>query len=128
MQGVLVLLAVGALFVGLLRMDASDAEARAAAFTALVACAVALIIANRSFSGSLLDVLRRPNAALWRMLLAIGALLAAVLWIAPLRELFQFAPLPPLLLASAAGLGAGVLLVLELLKPLRRRVMAAPRA
>jgi hypothetical protein len=51
-----------------------------------------------------------------------------VLWIAPLRELFQFAPLPPLLLASAAGLGAGVLLVLELLKPLRRRVMAAPRA
>jgi Ca2+-transporting ATPase len=114
LQGGLVLGAVGLLFVGLLQAAVPEAEARAATFTALVACSVALIVANRSLTGGhLLRTLRRPNPALWRVVAATAALLAAVLWVAPLRGLFHFALPAPGLLAAALGLGLGVLLVLE---------------
>jgi Ca2+-transporting ATPase len=122
LQGAVVLLAVGAFFVGLLNAGVPEAEARAAAFTALVACSVALIVVSRSFSGNLIDALRRPNPALWRMMLATAALLAGVLLIAPLRALFHFAALGPGLLAAAVGLGSGVLLLLEALKHVRQKV------
>jgi Ca2+-transporting ATPase len=117
-QGALVLVIVGGFFVALLGRDVDASLARAAAFTALVACSVALIIANRSFSGHLIKALCRPNRALWRMMALTAALLAAVLLIAPLRRLFQFAPLTPTLLAAALGLGVGALLVLEAIKAL----------
>jgi Ca2+-transporting ATPase len=128
LQGVLVLLAVGTFFVGMLHAGVAEAEARAAAFTALVACSVALIISNRSFSGRLTVALRRPNPALWRMTLATAALLAAVLLIAPLRALFHFAPLAPWRLAGAIGLGVGVLLALEAMQHLTRRFTVPGRA
>jgi Ca2+-transporting ATPase len=118
LQGALVLVLVGGFFVALLGRDVDAALARAAAFTALVACSVALIIANRSFSGHLIKALCRPNRALWRMMAVTAALLAAVLLIAPLRRLFQFAPLTPTLLAAALALGIGALLVLEAIKAL----------
>jgi Ca2+-transporting ATPase len=120
LQGVLVLIVVGAFFATMLGAAVAEAEARAAAFTCLVLCAIALIIANRAFSGRLVESLRRPNPALWRIALLTTSLLAAVLLIAPLRALFNFAPVSVELIAAALALAMAVLLVLEGMKLLRR--------
>ena len=113
MQGLLVLGAVSGFFVWMLQSHVPEAQARAAVFTALVASSVALIVGNRSLSGNVLEALRRPNPSLWRMVLATAVLLSAVLLIAPLRGLFHFEALTPLLLAMALGLSVGVLLLVE---------------
>jgi len=114
LQGTLVLALVATLYGVLLGQGVVAGEARAATFTALIACSVALIVANRSFAPGL-NALLRPNQALWRVLAATAALLAAVLLIAPLRHLFGFAPLPLALLAVALALGLGALLIIRLL-------------
>ncbi len=121
LQGAIVLAAIAAFFVGMLHLDVPEAQARAATFTALVMCSVALIIANRSFSGHLLEALRRPNLALWRVVAATTALLASVLLVPALRELFRFEPLNLNLLGAAAGIGFSVLLLLEGAQGLSRR-------
>lgn len=121
LQGGLVLLAVGGLFVGLLQASVPEALARAASFTALVFCSLALIIANRSFSDGLMLALRRPNPALWRVVAGALALLGVVLYIAPLRKLFRFDPLTPDLLGVALALGIAVLLVIAGVKQLQGR-------
>jgi Ca2+-transporting ATPase len=119
LQGTVVLLAVGAFFVGLLAARVPEAEARAAAFAALVVCNVALIVVNRSLSGSVVAGVRRPNPALWWMLGATSALLAAALYIAPLRALFRFAPVAPPILAGAFAIGVVVMVVLAVSKRVR---------
>ena len=116
-QGGLVLLAVGLFFVALLQSGVAEAAARGATFTALVGCSVALILVNRSLSGRLWSSLLRPNPALWRVLAATAALLAAVLLITPLRVLFRFAAPTAGPMAAA---GALVLAVLAVLMALQR--------
>jgi len=120
-QGGLVLLAVGLFFGVLLHAGVAEAAARGATFTALVGCSVALILVNRSLSGRLLSSLLRPNPALWRVLAATAALLAAVLLIAPLRALFRFAAPTADLMGAAGALVLAVLLALQGLLWLQRR-------
>jgi len=123
LQGLLVLLATASLFIGLLHMEVPEAQARAASFTALVLCSMALIVVNRSFSGQLVAALRRPNPALWRMLGLTSALLLTVLLLAPLRRLFHFDAMPLWMWGAAFGLGLAVMLALELLQRWRRRLI-----
>ena len=118
-QGGLVLLAVGLFFVLLLHSGVAEAAARGTTFTALVGCSVALILVNRSLSGRLWTGLLRPNRALWRVLAATAALLAAVLLITPLRLLFRFAAPTAGLMAAASALVLAVLAVLMALHHLR---------
>jgi len=95
-----------------------EAEARATTFVALVVSNFGLIVVNRSFSASLMSALARPNRAFWGMLAATAALLAAALFIPPLRNLFHFGPVHLEPMAVAIGVGAAVLVGLELLKHL----------
>ncbi|MEJ6004664.1 cation-translocating P-type ATPase [Paucibacter sp. AS339] len=118
LQGGVLLLAVGGWFAALLAADVDEAQARALAFTALVACNMALILANRSTTGGMVRAWLRPNRLLWLMLGGTLALLALALGIAPLREVFRFAWPGAGLLAVALALGAVVLLALEALKRL----------
>jgi Ca2+-transporting ATPase len=127
-QGACVLLAVGAFFVGLLHFGVPEAEARATTFVALVVSNFGLIIANRSFSASIISALARPNRAFWGMLAAAAALLAAALFVPTLRDLFHFGPVHLETMGGAIGVGAAVLLGLELLKYLGLgSVMASER-
>ncbi len=116
LQGVLVLAAVALFFWLMLRRGLPEGEARAAAFTALVACDVGLILVNRALAGPLLQALRRPNPALWRTVAATAALLAVALFVPPVRGLFRFAPVAPAWLGAALGLALAVTLALEILK------------
>lgn len=112
-QGALVWVLVFCFYGGLLQLGLATGEARAAAFTALVACSAALILANRSFSTGLTTALVRPNPALWRVLAATATMLAAVLLVAPLRHLFGFDALSLRPLAGALGLGFAALLLIK---------------
>ncbi len=126
-QGALVLLATTALFMGLLDQGVSDGQARATTFTALVACSVALIGANRSLSRHTWAAILRPNRALWRTLAVTAVLLTAVLSVPDLRVLFRFSALTPALLALALGVAFAVFAALAACQPLRSRWMSAAR-
>jgi Ca2+-transporting ATPase len=80
-----------------------EAEARAFAFATLVTGNLALILANRSASGSLWVTLRTPNRILWGVIAAALALLAAALYLPWPVEVLRFARLPMHLLAAALG-------------------------
>ena len=120
-QGLVVLGAVAGLYAYLQTLQLHADQVRALAFTALISGNLALIMANRSLQGAMVASWLKPNAWLWRTLVATLMLLGCALWVPPLREVFRFATVPiPLLLASLS-LGLPVLLVLEGLKRLQRR-------
>ena len=110
-QGLSVLAFVMAVYViSLLVLDRGELEARSLTFTTLVLANLGLIMANRSWSGSLLSQLRTPNPAVRWVVGGSLAFLAAVLSIKALRGLFHLTVLHPVDIAIC--LVAGVLSVL----------------
>jgi Ca2+-transporting ATPase len=98
-----------------------EAEARAFAFAALVAGNLALILSNRSVSGSLWAAWRRPNPMLWWVLALATAATAVALYQPWVMAVLRFAPLTAGALAAAVGLGLASVLWFELLKRFWRR-------
>lgn len=95
--------------------------ARALTFTALVVSFLAIILANRSSTVSMIGGLRNPNSALWWVMGGTTTCLILVLAWPGAQRLFHFARLdgPDLLLACSAGVAS--ILWFEGLKVLRRR-------
>jgi len=102
----------------------SEGAARAFSFATIVAGNLALILANRSRSGSLWQSLRVPNRTLWWVCGAAFALMLLALYVPWLAGLFKFEPLPLTWLAAALGLGVLVMLILELLKPKKSKMVS----
>jgi Ca2+-transporting ATPase len=124
-QGTTVLVATAAIFLIAWMRGMPEAEVRSLAFLILVEGNIALILAGRSFSTSVLRAFSRPNPALWTVLGIDAVLLAVILSSTTMRDLFRFGPLHPDDLLLCAGIGFGILLVLELLKrPFRRALRA----
>ena len=98
---------------------ASDASARAMAFTTLIAGNVGLILVNRSWERTLFSVVGRRNLAAWAVVGGAVLTLAAALGIPFLRGLFRFEPVPFHDLAVAVGLGIASLAWFEILKAAR---------
>ena len=119
--GASVLLAVCLAYGWAVASGRSEAEARALGFAAIVFGNLALILANRSGERTILDTLARPNPALWWVIGAALAALAATLYVPPLAAVFRFAPPGAAELAAAAGAGALGVLWFEAAKLLRRR-------
>jgi P-type Ca2+ transporter type 2C len=121
LQGTTVLVATAAIFLIAWMRGMPEAEVRSLAFVALVVGNIAMILAGRSFSTSVVRAFWRPNPVLWMVLGLDAALLSAILSLPILRELFRFGPLHPDDLLLCIGVGIGTLFVLELLKrPFRR--------
>ena len=116
LQGSVVLLASAAIFVVAWKRGMPEAEVRSLAFVTLVLGNIALILAGRSFSTSMIRAFTRPNPVLWTVLGIDALLLATILSWPPLRDLFHFGPLHPDDLALCIGAGFAVLLSLEFLK------------
>ena len=115
------LVATAAIFLIAWMRGMPEAEVRSLAFVALVVGNIAMILAGRSFSTSVVRAFWRPNPVLWMVLGLDAALLSAILSLPILRELFRFGPLHPDDLLLCIGVGIGTLFVLELLKrPFRR--------
>ena len=84
---------------------AQEGAARALSFTTLIVANLGLILANRSWTETILATLRRPNAALWWVVGGATAFLALALGVPPLRELFHFAAVGPAGLTGAVAAG-----------------------
>jgi Ca2+-transporting ATPase len=93
LQGISVLLIVLAVFAVALARGRGENESRALTFTTLIIANLALIFTNRSWSRVILATLRLPNAALWWVTSGALGVLALVLYVSWLRELFHFAVL-----------------------------------
>jgi Ca2+-transporting ATPase len=107
-----------------------EAEARMAAFVCLVFSNLGLILANRSWTKTILSTLKIPNRAMWWVSGAAMGFLSLVLAVPFLRELFHFAPLHRMELAVIVVSVFAGMLVSESVKywPLRRRLEALPQA
>ena len=106
MQGGSVLLMVLAVFAVALHRGEGEQDARALTFTTLMVANLGLILANRSWSRPLADVLRMPNRALWWVSGGAVVVLGLVLSSPVLRGLFHFAELHPadILICLSAGI------------------------
>jgi Ca2+-transporting ATPase len=120
-QGTFALALVAFIFIAASNRGMPEDEVRALAFFSLVLTIVSLIFVNRSSSASPVTALRRPNAALTWVLLAVTVMLVLTLLWPIARDLFRFGPLHADDLALAFGAGIFVLVFLELLKPVWRK-------
>jgi Ca2+-transporting ATPase len=87
-HGITVLL--GALAMLWWQADASLELRRTLAFVVLVAGNLTIVVASRSTDRPFWTSFRRPNRALWAMAVGVPAVLAVVLFVGPVRELFAF--------------------------------------
>jgi Ca2+-transporting ATPase len=99
----------------------SEPESRALAFATLVLADLGLLLGGRSLSGTVIGALRHPNKPLWVIGSGALVLLALVLAMPGLRELFRFAPLtgPDFIVVVAVALLTTF--TLDLSKLVRRR-------
>ncbi len=105
LQGLSVLAVCVGVFL-LARVGHTTDAARALTFATLVVAFVVIILVNRSWTRSLVAMLRVPNAALRWVVGGTTILLAVVLFVPVAQRILHFAPLHPgdLLLSVAAGL------------------------
>lgn len=115
-QGLCLFLIVLTIFsVSLYRGDGAE-HARTVTFAALVLASLGLIVTNRSWSRSMVDMFRVPNQALWWVAGSALALLMLVLTVPFLREVFRFSALAPIDLAVCVAAGGVSLVAFETTK------------
>ena len=120
-QGAIGLIGLLALYALALSRDVTEEEGRAMAFAGLVLVNIALILANRSRWEALWGSLARHNPFLWWVVGAAIAVLLVAIYVAPVSELFRFAPLTSGQLLLCLAPAALMLAATEILKVLRRR-------
>lgn len=121
LQGFGVLVILLAIFATALHRGQGEADARALTFLTLVITNIALIATNRSWSTSIVAILRTPNAAMWWVVGGASVVLALALYVPFLKELFHFSTLHVSDIALCIGAGAVSLAWFEILKALQRR-------
>jgi len=89
---------------------------RALTFATLVVSFLVIILANRSWTRTLIGMLRVPNASLRWVIGGTAAFLALVLFVPVAQRLFHFAPLHGGDLALSLGAGLVCVMWFELLK------------
>ena len=121
LQGGLAFAALAAVYAAAIARQMPEDELRALVFVSLVLTNTSLILANRSFSGSLLVALGRRNLSLWALLSGVTAVLAVALTWPPAMSLFHFGALHLDDLGLSVAAGVAVLVVLEAAKPSWRK-------
>ncbi len=119
LQGFSVLAIVIAVFILARHMGHSQNNARGLTFAALVTANLALILTNRSWTRTIVSMLREPNRALWWVVGGAALFLALVLYVPVLRDLFRFAPLHTVDLLICLIAGSISVLWFETIKILR---------
>ncbi len=123
-QGLIMLVAVGLIFLFSLRFSGDENYIRTMSFAAITFASVMLIIGNLSgnlsgnFSGSnsLIEILKSRNTALLFLILGVVSSLAIVIYLPFFRSLFHFAKLPLKDLSLAFTLPIIGMISIELLK------------
>jgi P-type Ca2+ transporter type 2C len=121
-QGMIVLASVFLLYGWAITRGTPEQSARAMAFAAIVFGNIGLIFVSRSRTTILGELADTANPTLWWLVGgALGGLLLS-LYVAPLREVFRFAPLSPAELTLSALAGAAGLALLAASNGLRRHL------
>ncbi len=94
LQGLSVLIIVLAIFAVSLYRGQNEAEARALTYTTLIIANLGLILANRSWSRTILETMSTPNPALWSIIGLALVFLALIIYVPFIRGLFGFGYLP----------------------------------
>ena len=126
-QGLSVLAIVLAAFWWTVSNGYGELDIRAITFATMIIANLALILVNRSWSRTAFDLLRIPNAAMLWVSGGAMLLLAAVLYIPFLRELFRFSTLHPADLRISFFAGLVGLLWLDLIKRLTQQYWRSPK-
>jgi Ca2+-transporting ATPase len=121
LQGFGVLAIVLGIFAAALRTGHDAADARTLTFATLVMANVALIATNRSWSKTIVAILRTPNPAMWWVSGGALLFLSLALYVPFLKALFHFSTLHPVDLALCVGAGLLSTAWFEGLKALQRR-------
>lgn len=126
-QGLGVLLVATGVLVRALLGGLSEADARVLTFVTLVIANLGLILTNRASSGATIAALLAYNPALWLVVGGTAALLAIVVAIPSLRDIFQFDMLhrDDVVVVAVASLLA--LLWLDAVRLVRRRLDSTSR-
>lgn len=98
-QGVVVFGIVLGVFLISLYRGQDEREARALTFTTLIFSNLGLILVNRSWSRTMIEGVKVPNQALWWVLAGALLILAVVLYVPFIRNLFRLSVLHPIDLA-----------------------------
>jgi P-type Ca2+ transporter type 2C len=118
---VLFAMALGAFVISLYRGQTA-VDARAISFTTLVLGNLALIWANRSRTRTIPEMLWSRNIPLWTVTGGALTLLAIVLYVPSLRDLFQFSTLHPNDIAVCVVLALASITGIEAAKLIRRYI------
>ena len=90
--------------------------ARALTFVTLVMSFLVIILANRSWTRTIVGMLRVPNKALWWVVGGTAAFLALIVFVPGAQRLFHFAPLRAGDLVLSLWAGIVCVMWFELLK------------
>jgi Ca2+-transporting ATPase len=121
LQGFSVLAIVLGVFIATRLLGHSENNARGLTFAALVVANLGLILANRSWTRTIISMMKEPNGALrWVLIGALG-FLGLALYVPFLRRLFHFEALHFLDLFICLVAGAASILWFEALKVFRRK-------
>jgi Ca2+-transporting ATPase len=116
LAGVAVLVSVCLAYAWAIADGRSDGEARALAFAAIVFGNLALIVSLRSGGKPFIAALAQPNRALWWIVCGTLVALTLSIYVAPMAEIFRFAPLALTDLSIALLAGIGGVLMVEVIK------------
>jgi len=105
LQGISILAVIGAVYGIGIYLGRNDSEVRTLTFTTLVIANVALILTNRSWTRTILEMLKTKNTALIGVLISVVFFMGLILYVPFLRNLFNFSilHLNDLLICLVAG-------------------------
>lgn len=124
-QGFSVLVAVIAVFAVALYRGEPATNARALTFSTLVIANLMLILANRSWTRTIISTLRAPNPALYWVVGGAVVVLALSIYVPFLRSLFRFSVLHLTDIGICLAVAAASLLWFEALKLVKNPTTAA---
>jgi Ca2+-transporting ATPase len=116
MQGIAVLVVTLAIYGFTLNQGRGELEARSLAFTTLVIANLGLILSNRFWSKNIISSLRYKNTPLFIIIASTLAILALVIFVPVIRDMFRFGTLHPNDLVFCFGAGAVCILWFEVVK------------
>jgi P-type Ca2+ transporter type 2C len=126
-QGLVVLATVAGMFAVAQVRGYGEQEARALSFTTLIVANIGLILANRSWSQTILSRIGSPNRALWWVAGGAAVFLGCALYVPALRRVFHFSLLSAADVAWCLAVGLASILWFEGLKVLNRRRVPVTR-
>ncbi|MCK5555345.1 MAG: cation-translocating P-type ATPase, partial [Alphaproteobacteria bacterium] len=115
-QGVLALVVTIGIWIFSQKQGLQETEVRSLVFATLVMVSLAIVLASRSFSTSIVSAFQRPNPVLWKVMTVVMCILGILMFWSPTKEIFSFGSLHGFDMMIAVLSSALLLIVLEAIK------------